>query len=95
MNEWKKLMTTLQHLVALCDICSTLPQEIDLFRQLSECRDSGQLYRITKAIHRLIDFGESKRTGHCVINYGIDEELDQCEILITTDISLRRCIKHG
>ena len=81
-SEWKKLQTTLQHLLALCDICSTLPQEIELFLLLSQCRDSGQLYRLTKVIYRLIDFEESKRAGRCIINYGNDPELDKCTLSI-------------
>ena len=79
--QWKKLLTTTTHLMALSDICKSLPQDIRLFSQLAQCQQSGQLHHITSVIHRLINFPESKKEGRCVINWGVDEDLDRREYI--------------
>ena len=66
----------------MSDICKSLPQDVDLFRDLSRCQDVGHLHRISDIIHRLINFEESRRTGRCVVNHGVDDDLDQRIIIV-------------
>lgn len=77
-SDWKKLLTTAQHLMALSEMAAPLPQDIALFGQLSQLsREASRLYTITSTIHRIVNFDESKRSGRCVVNYGIDQQLDK------------------
>lgn len=76
-TEWKKILTTTSNLIHLSSICKSLPQDIGLFHDLSRCQNTGHLHRISDIIHRLINFEESRRAGRCVINQGVDDDLDQ------------------
>ncbi len=64
-------------LIALAEKCKLLPQNIRLFHQLAENERSGKWYHVVRVIHRLINFQESKRAGRCVVNSGVDEDLDR------------------
>jgi DNA mismatch repair ATPase MutS len=73
-GEWKKLLTTSQHLMALSEMAASLPQNIALFCQLSQLREGRHLYKITSTIHRMVNFDESKRASRAVVNYGLDRK---------------------
>ena len=77
-TEWKKILTTTLNLIHLSDMCQSLPQHVDLFQKLSHCQSIGDLHRISNIIHRLINLEESRRAGRCVVNHGVDDDLDQC-----------------
>lgn len=64
-------------LIALSDKCEILPQHIRLFHNLANCERSRKWYQVVNVIHRLINFQESKRAGRCVVNSGVDEDLDR------------------
>ncbi|EFX62143.1 putative MSH5, mismatch repair ATPase [Daphnia pulex] len=76
-NDWKKLQMTAKNLIALSDKCKILPQHIRLFYNLAESERSSKWYHVVNVIHRLINFQESKRAGRCVVNSGVDEDLDR------------------
>ncbi|KAI9557097.1 putative MSH5 [Daphnia sinensis] len=76
-NDWKKLQITAKNLIALADQCKVLPQRIRLFRDLAESERSSKWYHVVNVIHRLINFQESRRAGRCVVNSGVDEDLDK------------------
>lgn len=78
-NDWKKLLTTTRNMIALSSICQALPQDIALFRQLASCQKSSHLHHIANVVNRIINFEESKKAGRCVLNYGVDDDLDQCK----------------
>jgi hypothetical protein len=77
-NDWKKLLITSRSLIALSSICQTLPQDITLVRQLANCQKSSQVHQFANVFNRIINFEESKRAGRCVLNFGVDDDLDQC-----------------
>ena len=69
-------------LIALSDKCEILPQHIRLFHNLANCERSRKWYHVVNVIHRLINFQESKRAGRCVVNSGVDEDLDRRNLLL-------------
>lgn len=70
-------------LVALSDKCKALPQEIPLFKRFTDSEQMRKWQCVVDIIYRLVNFDESKRVGRCIVNFGVDEDLDRRKLLLT------------
>lgn len=76
MRDWKRLKTSLESLLQICQLCSNHGGEIHIFERLRECL-SEELVSCADFLERIFDVEASESRGRFTVRPGIDADLDE------------------
>ncbi|XP_011405401.2 PREDICTED: mutS protein homolog 5 [Amphimedon queenslandica] len=75
-TDWQSLYKTTFNAINICELCSTLPQNIYIFKKIKGVLSDG-LYQIASLITKVVDFEESVAQNRFVVKYGVNSDLDE------------------
>ncbi|KAK2716882.1 mutS protein homolog 5-like isoform X2 [Artemia franciscana] len=77
LQEWTTLYQTTSSLASIIHLSQKLPQDIEIFKKLSELGATNEPYRVARAIQHIIDFDKTKDLEQFTVKPGIDATLDE------------------